>query len=61
MEARKEERVTRREDHVTKRHISALHSENWSKGLNALDEGDESILEETQENGDELHVWCKLE
>ena len=44
-----------------KEHIAAFCSKAWSKGLNALDEGEERILGDTNENDDELHAWCMLE
>ena len=36
-------------------------SKNWSKGLDALDEGDDGILAVTHEDDDVLHGWCHIE
>ena len=43
----------------TEGHIAALCTKTWSKSLNALDEGDERILEEVNEN--DKDAWCTLE
>ena len=44
-----------------KRHLARMCPKKWSKGLHVVAEGDENILEEVAENGDELHAWSTLE
>ena len=40
--------------------MAAMCPTNWSRGLNALHEGSENILDEVHEQ-DELSAWCVLE